>query len=163
MPRAEPWVTPMMALVGFLGLCLLLGIANAALVSHATRAWYLGLTHPAGGLPDWAYRPVWGVTYFCSGCGAWLVWCRGRMSAAPALRLWAWNLAVAAARGAALFGAHSLAATLLLAVVGALLLVAIVLRFRRQSALAAWLMVPPLLWSGYLIYLSAGLLSLNTQ
>jgi benzodiazapine receptor len=158
-PEAQPSVSPVLALVGFMGLCLLLGAVDAALMSGPARAWYLSLTRPAGAMPDAVFLPVWGGIYLMEACAAWLVWCQA--GASSALQLWGWNIGATALRAAALFGLRSPVIALALCVISGLLLAAVVVAFGRIRSLAGWLMVPSLLWSGYLVYLNAGFVQLN--
>lgn len=169
-PQAEPSLTPAVALLGFLGLCLLLGLADIALLSGTAGLWYASLAHPAGALPPSLFRPIWGLVYLGAGVAAWLVWRRSALrfaiagiphGIAPGLRLWGWSLAAVAVRSGCLFGGRSIAAALFASLVCAALLGWVIHTFYRQSRIAAWLMVPSLLWTGYLIYLSVGLLEFN--
>jgi tryptophan-rich sensory protein len=139
----------------------MLGLANTALVAGSARLWYISLVHPAVAMPGWLFRPAWGLLYLTSATAAWLVWRRSAPGFESALRLWGWGLLAIAIRVAMLFGARSLPATLATSIICTIVLGAIVKRFLRHSRPAAWLMVPSLLWTGYLVYLSLGLIQLN--
>ncbi len=142
-----------------MGLTLLVGIANGALASGAARAWYLSIERPPGAAPSAAFGPIWAATYVCSGIGGWLAW--KRAGAVRALRIWGWHLAATAARTAAFFGLHNpvLAAAVGLVALG--LAIAVIRGFRVLHRGAAWLMVPSLLWAGYVLYLDTGFWLLN--
>lgn len=139
----------------------MLCLAEEALVSGPAHAWYLSLAHPAGTIPEWLFRPTWGCLALASGVAAWLVWRRAPVDSAGALRLWGWSLFAMALRAACLFGVRNLPSTLLASIVCGALLIVILRAFQRRSRAAGWLMVPSLLWTGYVIYLSAGFLVLN--
>lgn len=149
----------MLALVGFVGLCLLVGAAEAAMATSAARGWYLSLTYPFGTPPIWVFGPVWTVLYVMIGAAGWLVW--RRTGAGRPLRLWGWQLAANAAWTPALFGLHSpaLAFAVSLALLGLIMLT--IHAFARLCRPAAWLMLPYLAGSGYAAYLAAGLWWLN--
>lgn len=158
-PRAVPPAWPGLALVGFVGLGLLVGAADGAVTAAAVRGWYASLAHPPGTPPNALFGPVWGILYVLMGIAAWRIWCR--VQAGPALRLWGWQLALNAAWTPAFFGLRQplLALGVMLA-----LIVLILLTLRRFAAIdrwAAWLLVPYLLWSGYALYLNAGICWLN--
>ena len=158
-PGSSTPVSPMLALVGFVGLCLLVGAADSALVSTALHSWYPSLTRPPGTPPAWAYGPVWGVLYVMMGVAGWLVW-RGA-GVVPALRLWGWQLAANALWTPAFFGLHQppLAFGIILVLLG---LVALTIwRFARLHRIAAGLMVPYFAWITYAAYLNAGFWWLN--
>jgi benzodiazapine receptor len=151
----------MIALLGFVGLALLVGLADRALASGAARAWYLSLDGPPGAAPGGAFGPIWAVLYVCSGVGGWLAW--RQAGAAPALRVWGWQLAATAARAASFFGLRHLLLAVGVGLVALALVVAVIRRFSAIHKGAAWLMVPSLLWSGYVLYADAGFALLNPR
>lgn len=153
-----------LALIGFVGLSLLVWAANGAITAGSVRGWYGSLVRPPGTPPDWLFAPVWTALYPLMGVAAWLVWRRidvGVERKRTALRTWGWQLLVNALWSPAFFGLHQLG--LALAVIVALLL-AILLTIRRFAALqpsAALLMLPYVLWVGYATYLNIGFWWLN--
>jgi len=155
-PRGLP---SLLALLGFIGLGLLVGAAGGAITADSVRGWYLTLNRPPGVPPDWAFAVVWTALYVLMGIAAWLAW--RRQGHRRALRLWGWQLLANALWTPAFFGLHSLA--LGLVVLAALLpLIALAIRaFLPLDRRAAGLMLPYLLWSLYATYLNAGFLWLN--
>jgi len=149
----------MLALVGFVGLCLLVGAADGTVVGGASRAWYLSLRRPPGVPPDWVFAPVWTALYVMLGVAGWLVWRRCRNS--RPLRLWGWQLAANACWTPAFFGLRSLPLALLVILVLLVLIVATMRAFAAERRLAAWLMAPYLAWSCYATWLTAGFWWLN--
>ena len=149
----------MLALVGFVGLCLLVGAADAAIAAGATRAWYLSLIRPPGTPPIWAFGAAWAVLSVMIGSAGWLVW-RRSISTRP-LQLWGWQLAASALWVPAFFGLHSLPLTLSVDVVLLGLIAATIVSFARLRRLAAWLMAAHLGWTTYALYLTAGFWWLN--
>ena len=155
-PGSSVPVSPVLALVGFIGLCLLVAAVDGSMTARAIHQWYLSLHAPAGTLPTWVFAPVWTALYVMIGVAAWLVW--RRLGAAPSLRLWGWQLAASALWAPAFFGLHSPALAMGVIVV-LLLLVALTIRsFRRIHRIAAFLMVPYGGWCLYAAYLNAGFL-----
>ncbi len=145
--------------MGFVGLCLLVGAADGAIVAGPARGWYLSLTRPPGTPPDWLFGPVWTVLYVMIGIAGWFVW--RRSTATRPLRLWGWQLAANALWAPAFFAMHSpplaFAVNLVL-----LVLIALTARaFLRVRRLAALLLVPYFAWAGYATYLTAGFWWLN--
>jgi translocator protein len=146
-------------LVGFVGLALLVGLADAALTSGAVKGWYLSLARPPGTPPGWIFGVVWSVLYVMIGAAAWLVW--QRTGAGPTLRLWGWQLGVNAAWAPVFFGLHSPLLALPL-VLGLLVLSGVTIRrFWSIDRGAARLMIPYWLWTLYAFYLNAGFCYLN--
>jgi tryptophan-rich sensory protein len=152
-------VSPVLALVGFVGLCLLVAAADGSIVAGAARGWYLSLNRPPGTPPNWVFAAVWTLLYAMIGLAAWLVW--RRTVGTRALRLWGWQLAANAFWTPAFFALHSppLAFAICLVLLG---LIALTLRaFLPLRPAAAWLMAPYLAWTGYVTYLTAGFWWLN--
>jgi benzodiazapine receptor len=158
-PGSSVPVSPALALVGFIGLCLLVGLVGGSMTARAMHTWYPILRPPPGTPPNWVFAPVWSVLYVMIGTAGWRVW--RRLGAARALRLWGWQLAANALWAPSFFGLHSplLAMGVMLAV---LVLVAMTIRaFRRADRVAGALMLPYAAWCGYAAYLNAGFVLLN--
>jgi benzodiazapine receptor len=152
-------VSPVLALVGFVGLCLLVGAVGGSMTARAVNGWYQTLHAPPGTPPNWVFAPVWTVLYVMIGVAAWLVW--KRLGATRLLRLWGWQLAANALWAPAFFGLHSPVLAMGLMIV-LLVLVALTIRaFRRVGRTPSVLMVPYGAWCLYAAYLNAGFLVLN--
>lgn len=154
----------LLALIGFVGLSLLVWAANGAITAGSAPAWYWSLTAPPGTPPTWLFAPVWTALYPLMGVAAWLVWRRidvGAERKRSALRIWGWQLLANSLWSPAFFGLHSLGASLVVIV---LLLAAILMTVRRFVPLqpvAAVLMLPYGLWVSYAAYLNVGFWWLN--
>jgi benzodiazapine receptor len=154
----------LLALAGFVGLCLLAGLSNAAVTAGGIRGWYDALAQPPGTPPNWLFGPVWTVLYVLLGVAAWLVWRRvdvGVDRKRAALRSWGWALAANALWSPAFFGLHRPDLSLL--VIALMLGTAAVAlrRFRRLQLAGAALLLPYLAWTIYAAYLNAGVWWLN--
>ena len=147
------------ALLGFVGLCLLVGAAGGSLTAEAVRHWYPSLTAPPLTPPSWVFAPVWTALYIDIGVAAWLVWLRPGSFAA--LRVWGWQLAANAAWPAAFFGLRNPALGLIVIALMLVLTAATIIAFYRRRRVAAWLMMPYLAWSLFATYLNAGFWWLN--
>jgi translocator protein len=146
-------------LVGFIGLCLLVGIVGGSMTARAMHHWYHTLRAPAGTPPGWMFAPIWTTLSVITAVAGWLVW--KRVGAAPALRLWGWQLAANALWAPAFFGLHKPALAMGVMIV-LLVLAALTIRsFRRIRDTAAILMAPYGAWCLYVAYLNAGFLLLN--
>jgi len=157
--QGAPWV----ALIGFVGLCLLVGATAAAFNGPEMHRWYDTLARPAGTPPDWVFGPVWTVLHISIGTSAWLIWCKapqGRRQSA-ALQLWGWQLLLNAAWSPAYFGLHSPATGLLVIIPLVVLIGLTIAAFARLNRWAALLLGPYLLWTCYATYLNLGFWWLN--
>jgi translocator protein len=146
-------------LVGFVGLCLLVGAVGGSMTIRAIHHWYPMLHAPPGTPPNIVFAPVWTVLYVMIGVAGWLVW--RRLGAAPQLRLWGWQLAANALWAPAFFGLRSPALALCVMII-LLPLIALTIRsFRRIHRIAAAMMLPYGAWCLYAAYLNTGFLILN--
>lgn len=154
-----------LALIGFLGLCLLVGVADAAITETSVHSWYPALVAPPGKPPNWVFPVVWTTLYVMMAVAAWLVWRHAgvaRRRHYQALRLWGWQLLVNALWTPAFFGLHNpgLALGVILAL---LVLLGLTIRvFLRVDRLAAALLAPYFLWVCYATWLNAGFWWLNS-
>lgn len=149
----------MLALIGFIGLCLLVGAADAAASTSAVRHWYPSLQAPSGTPPAWLFAPVWTTLYLLIGIAGWLAW--RRCGASRPLRLWGWQLAANALWMPIFFGLRSPGPALAELAVLVVLLGLTIHGFLRVQRLAALLMLPYFLWTLYAGYLNAGFWWLN--
>jgi tryptophan-rich sensory protein len=147
------------ALIGFVGLCLLVGMTGASITAPAVRGWYLTLRYPPGTPANWVFPVVWTVLYVLIGVSAWRVW--RRVGTARVIRVWGWQLALGAAWSPAFFGLHSPAAGLVVIVPFWFSIVWTIRGFAPIDRPAAWMLAPYLAWVSYATYLNAGFWWLN--
>ena len=158
-PGSSTPVSPGLALVGFVGLCLLVGAADGSVIARVSSGWYLSLNRPPGTPPNWVFAAVWTALYAMIGVSGWLVW--RRATTPRPLRLWGWQLAANACWTPAFFALHSPPLALAVCLVLLVLIVLTTREFLRLRRVAAWLMAPYLGWTGYATYLTAGFWWLN--
>jgi tryptophan-rich sensory protein len=155
-----------LALVGFVGLCLLAGAVGGGITAASVKGWYATQVRPPGTPPDWVFGPVWTTLYVMMGTAAWRVWRRPdvagvRVGQGQAMRLWGWQLLANALWTPAFFGLHSPALGLAVILVLLSLIGRTIAAFAWHDRVAAGLLVPYALWSCYATYLNAGFLWLN--
>jgi tryptophan-rich sensory protein len=157
--KGSPWP----ALIGFVGLSLLVGATSAGINAQAIPGWYASLVRPPGVPPNWVFPVVWTILDVMIGTSAWLIWWKapeGRRQTA-ALQLWGWQLLLNALWTPAFFGMHSPGLGLLVIVPLALLIGLTIEAFLRMNRAAGLLLVPYLCWSCYAAYLNVGFWWLN--
>ena len=151
-----------------LGLALSVAIcfAAAGVGSLFTRAaiegWYAALQKPSWTPPSWVFGPVWTVLYLAMATAAWLVWRRaGFAGARLPLTLFALQLVLNLVWTGVFFGLQMPGAAF--AEIGLLWLFILVtaIAFWPISRVAAWLMVPYLVWVAYAATLNYGIWRLN--
>lgn len=149
----------MLALVGFVGLCLLVGLSGTTITAGALHSWYPALVRPPLTPPNWVFAPVWTVLYVMVGTAGWMVWQRN--GASRPLRLWGWQLAADALWVPCFFGLHSPPLALIDLLLMLVLATMTIRAFRPVRRMAAWLMMPYVAWGLFAFYLNAGFLVLN--
>lgn len=149
----------MLALVGFVGLCLLVGAAAGAVTGTSVDTWYPSLKRPPLTPPNSIFAPVWITLYVMVGVAGWLVW--RRVGATRPVRLWGWQLLANALWSPAFFGLRRPDLGLLV-IAAMLVLIPLTIRaFARVRPTAAWLMAPYLAWTLFAAYLNTGFWWLN--
>ncbi len=63
-----------MVLIGLIGLCLLVALADMAVTEPGMRDWYPSLRHPVGTPPGWLFPVVWTPIYVVMAVAAWRIW-----------------------------------------------------------------------------------------
>jgi benzodiazapine receptor len=152
------------ALIGFVGLSLLVQVAATGAAESGVAHWYLSLQRPPLTLSNSAFAAVWTVADILLGVSAWLLWRRidpWQPSPRPALRLWGWQIALIAAWAPAFFGLRAPAAALFVMVALLGISSATLVAFSRRNRLAGALLLPSLAWLCYAAYLNLGFWWLN--
>lgn len=143
-------------------LVLVLGLGSGSLTEAGEGSWYASLGKPALTPPGWAFAVVWPALYLLMGTGLGLIW------AAPASPLRSRALFWFAAQFVLnlvwtpiYFGLHQVA--LALGVILALNVAAITATIRMGAvrSLAAWLMLPYLVWIAFAAVLNFRVWQLN--
>jgi len=136
--------------------------AIGAAASVNAGPFYAQLVRPAWAPPGWLFGPVWTVLYLAMGIAAWLVWrVAGFRAVRPALTLFLVQLALNALWSWLFFGWHLGAPAFVEVLLLWALIVATVIAFWRLRPLAAWLLVPYLLWVSFAAVLNYAVWQLN--
>ncbi|RZL55683.1 MAG: tryptophan-rich sensory protein [Sphingomonas sp.] len=132
-------------------LILLLGFASGrAVPAGADNGWYVALQKPALTPPGWVFPVAWTSLYILLGLAvAMILHARGARGRGLALAAFAVQFVLNLAWTPLFFGMHQVGAALL--VIVAILVVATIttVLFGRIRPLAAWLMVPYLVWISF--------------
>lgn len=148
-----------------------LGLAGWLLLVYAVAfvasqfepgAWYEQLRQPPWNPPDWLFGPVWSVLYTLMAIAAWLVWKqKGFAMAQLALTLFIVQLLLNGAWSIIFFGLQAPGWAFAEIVVLWTAILATILAFWKENRLAAYLMIPYLLWVTYAAALNASIWQLN--
>jgi translocator protein len=148
-----------LALAGFVFLCLAAGGLAGFATSQSVTEWYPTLNKPSWNPPAWVFAPAWTVLYIMMGVAAWLVWKAG--NARTALILFFAQLALNVAWSFLFFGARSPGLGLIDVIAMWLAIAATIFAFSFRSRLAAFLMVPYLCWVSFATALNAAIVLMN--
>ncbi|MBK1661259.1 TspO/MBR family protein [Paracraurococcus ruber] len=152
-------ITLTLGLLGFLAACFAAASTGAV---FKPGAWYEALAKPRWNPPNWLFPIAWSALYVMMAFAGWLVWRgAGFAGAGLALGLWALQLALNAAWSWIFFGMKRMDWALAELVALWLALAATILAFAPHSAIAAWLLVPYLVWVSFAGFLNWTIWRLN--
>lgn len=158
------------------------GFVGSLYTMPAIEGWYAELVKPALDPPDWVFGPVWTALYILMGAAAFLVWSQyGRTPDAAekrririALELFVIQLCLNALWSVIFFGMQSPSWALAEMVVLWLAILATIIAFAKaappgslntrllkRGRIAAWLLVPYILWVTFAAYLNLSIWILN--
>ena len=142
---------------------LLTGLLSGSLVSAGgENRWYAALAKPPGTPPDWVFPVAWTTIYILIGLAlAVVINARGARLRGPAIALFIVQMLLNIVWMPLFFGAHQVFWSLVLIWTLFALALVTTLIFGRIRPLAAWLMVPYLVWLAYAGMLVIGIDRLN--
>jgi tryptophan-rich sensory protein len=155
-------VAPWIVLIVFLFISLATGGLASFLTEQGIREWYPQLRKPPGTPPQWIFGPVWTALYVLMAISAWLIWRDYRWAGGrSALFLFFGQLALNAAWSGIFFGAQLPGVAFAELVILWLAILFNMTVFYWLLPLAAWLLLPYLLWVTYAGYLNFGIWRMN--
>lgn len=153
----------LIALAGFILLAQMAGIIGSIFTMPAIDSWYRFIAKPELVPPNWVFGPVWTILFVLMGVAAYLVWRKGTGSKRVqiALGVFVLQLVVNTLWSIVFFGVNALGLAVVI-IAGLWLLIALnIALFARISKIAAWLLVPYILWVSFASYLSYMIWVLN--
>lgn len=139
------------------------GLIGAIFTNSAVDGWYRTINKPSFNPPDFVFGPVWTTLYVLMGVASYLIWRKGivRPEVRLALLLFAAQLVLNAWWSIVFFRFESIEGALIVIVALWSLIVATIWAFARVLPLAAWLLVPYLLWVSFAGYLNYSIWLIN--
>jgi tryptophan-rich sensory protein len=143
--------------------CLTAGLVGSLFTAPAIPAWYAGLNKPVFTPPNWLFAPAWTVLYILMGIAAFLVWRKGwqERRVRSGLILFLIQLVFNAMWSVFFFGFRSPVVGFIVIVVLWFLILFTIIEFYRAVRLAAYLMIPYILWVTFASVLNAAVCLLN--
>lgn len=129
-------------------ICLGVGFLGSIATQTSVNTWYVELNKPSFNPPNWLFAPVWTSLFILMGISAGIVWSRGlhHLWVKTALYHFAFQLILNAMWSIVFFGYQSplIAIFVILAL---LILILITIKwFKIVNNLAAYLLIPYLIW-----------------
>jgi len=141
------------------------GIAVTASIFTISQipVWYSTLNKPSFNPPNWLFGPVWTVLYLLIATAAYLVWQRIDDSGVykKARTTYIIQLILNFSWSAVFFGMHEVLGALVVIGLLWLSIIALIYYFNKFNKVAAWLLVPYLLWVSFASVLNLYIYLLN--
>lgn len=142
---------------------LLAGTIGSAFTITSIGSWYQTIVKPSFNPPNWVFGPVWTTLYILMGLALWLVWQKGlkKEKYKEAFKYFVIQLIFNSIWSITFFGMQSPGlALLVIAFLWALILITII-RFYAIKKMAAYLLIPYLLWVSFASILNFAIWQLN--
>jgi tryptophan-rich sensory protein len=146
-----------------ISLPILAGIIGSIFTTPSIDLWYSTLIKPALNPPSWVFAPTWTILYVLMGISMFLVWKKGfnRKDVKIALLIFITQLILNTLWSIIFFAVHSTDGALIEIVLLWFAILATIIAFAKISKLAAWLLVPYILWVSFASYLTYYIWVLN--
>ena len=143
--------------------CFIVGFLAAYVTQSSLNTWYATLEKPSFNPPNWLFAPVWTVLYVVMGIAAGLVWSRGLYHrwVKTALYHFGFQLTLNGMWSVVFFGLELPLFGLLIIIALFVLILLTIKWFKLVSPLAAYLLIPYLLWVGFAMALNFEIWRLN--
>jgi tryptophan-rich sensory protein len=141
----------------------LAGILGSVFTASSVSTWYTTLERPALNPPGWVFGPVWTTLYALMGIAAYLVWKKGfgRKDVRVALGIFGVQLVLNTLWSILFFGMQNPGAAFIEIIFLWFAILATIIAFAKISKLAAWLLMPYILWVTFASYLNFSIWILN--
>ncbi len=149
-------------LLALIGVCLLVELMGGWLTSSGVSTWYPSLAKPFWTPPNFLFGPIWTVLYILMGVALWLIWLTPtRRAKGWAYLFFSLQLVANLIWSGLFFWLHSPFFALIDILLLLLLIIATIWSFHRIRPLAAYLLLPYLLWVAYATALNGAIWHLN--
>jgi tryptophan-rich sensory protein len=145
-----------------LALPLIVGFAGSVFTSISVNTWFVTLNKPVFNPPAWLFAPAWTVLYILMGIAFYLLWQQGYSAKMRgAFVVYGFQLVLNLLWSLFFFGLRSPLLGFIDIVLLWLLILLNIILFYRLKRVAAWLLVPYLLWVTFASALNLSILILN--
>jgi len=122
--------------------------------------WYSQLVKSNLNPPDWIFAPVWTALYLMMTLAIWFFW-HSKNRNLSTVYLYFIHILLNTTWSIVFFGLHQILLALFVLIGLILMIIILMLRFKRVNIVSYYLMIPYLLWCCYALFLNFNLLILN--
>ena len=122
--------------------------------------WYSQLVKSNLNPPDWIFAPVWTALYLMMTLAIWFFW-HSKNRNLSTVYLYFIHILFNTTWSIVFFGLHQILLALFVLIGLILMIIILMLRFKRVNIVSYYLMIPYLLWCCFALFLNLNLLILN--
>ena len=134
-------------------------IGGLVTISHK-EPWYSQLIKSNFNPPDWIFAPVWTTLYLMMTLAIWFFW-HSKNRNLSTVYLYFIHILFNTTWSIVFFGLHQILLALFVLIGLILMIIILMLRFKRVNIVSYYLMIPYLLWCCFALFLNFNLLILN--
>lgn len=146
-----------------IAICELAGVTGSIFTVSAIPTWYASLDKPSFSPPNWVFGPVWTILYLLMGISLYLVWEKGlrEWESRSAVRIFTLQLSLNVLWSILFFGLKAPGYAFIAIIALWLAIALMILKFRRISKRAAYMLLPYILWVSFAALLNYAVWQLN--
>ena len=122
--------------------------------------WYSLINKPTFNPPSWVFAPVWTTLYLMMTIAIWLFW-HSKNREMNTIYIYFIHIVFNATWSIVFFGLHQILLALFVLIGLILIIIILMLRFKRVNIVSYYLMIPYLLWCCYALVLNFNIFLLN--
>ena len=157
-------ITGIVQLAASVVVCQLAGFIGSIFTMESIPTWYASLNKPFFNPPNWLFAPVWTALYTLMGVSLFLVWHKGLCDRRVrlAVSVFIVQLILNALWSIVFFGIKSLIGGLVTIGILWIAILVTTMAFLKISRIAAVLLIPYILWTGFAAVLNFAIYMLNS-
>lgn len=142
-------------------LCVTLGILSGFSTVESINNWYQHINKPSWNPPNWIFGPVWTTLYILMGISVALIWHTGHQFKNRAIGLFIIQFGFNLAWSFIFFNLHAIGWAFVEILLMLFFISLTLYSFYKINRLAAWLLIPYLLWVSFASVLNGTIWFLN--
>ncbi len=146
-----------------IALCQMAGFVGAIFTSSSIPTWYAGLNKPSFNPPNWIFGPVWTILFLMMGISFYIIWNLGidKKDVKAALIIFGVQLLINILWSVIFFGMQSPFYAFIEIIILWIAILFTIIKFYNLSPVAAYLLIPYILWVSFAAVLNFSIWRLN--